>query len=365
MFLWKKNRPFNWRQWASIANSVPSGSKELERWHLWNLHSQTAVEKLACWLSESASEKWKSTSFVSVQSSWVDCLPIAKFGLVNPPNPVQVQQCELGDLLLIVESSRNRTSTSSQRALLLQAKCVDHNRALDCVTTAFPGPPKSSTHKQRNLYESHIGPFDVNDSAKAGASSIGSNPYVLSPVAPLIRKYCRYLLIPRTPISIFGWQRWPNDLPYQTLKPTSRGDMDGGCVHLADLALSMAELTPASNRPIGERIDLVSDWRRLVLDLLTFTKARTVGRFKSSRSAHYGASYQYSKVKSSLFDSFGSRVGAWMLGWEKLFQLHVIPPGRSGPNHPEIPKEGGMLVLWVRVSDSDGPLSEFSTPAEL
>lgn len=345
---WRKDRPFNWRDWSDIQDSLPQGKiQQLERWHLWKMHEKPMLVKFATWISEAAQDRWQSNSYVEISSAWVDAYPKAWFNLQQPPGAALQQKVELADLLLVVESNRKKTATCVRRALLLQAKCVDGVDQLDANSTAFPGT--DSTHKERNLYESHIGLFDVKTSSAQLATKLPNSPYTLSTTRQIIGLYARHLLIPRQrPIVSYGW---PRSLPYQVLTPDSRTSTSGECVHLGEVALSMAGLSAATIQ-IGERIDRPSQWASLVMDLLGHTKGKKkISRFSETKSTLLNAQASASRAPA-IMRSQPLRLPKfrWLSRLSAYWQLHAVPNEPQWADQEE-PEPRGFLVIVVRVSD--------------
>lgn len=352
---WQCERPFNWVAWKVADTTLPKGSKELERWHLWNFHAQRTVDQMASWLAEAARKKWNASTVVEVKSTWIDCRPVAWFELDIGTPPPLLQKCEAGDLLMIVKSSRKHSGKPVQRALLFQAKCCDSTQNLDVGAASFPG--SQSTHVQRNLYESHDGTFELKKSGGLGAMPVGG-PYALAKAKakpfPMLGPFARYLLIPRTRSSGAGWKKWRENLPYQTMWPSARNQLGGECDHLADVLLAMSGLAIKAQGEIVEvpynNYSPPSDWTRLINDILGATQGKSINRFTATKKAQIKGGQFIGVFKHAVERWLDIPSPLWISRWNRLFQFHMAPPSSLGTSKsPDVPQ--GMLVVQVRVSD--------------
>jgi|GEM_PF-6383823 len=337
---WGRSRPYNWAAWLVSGPKPPKG-KQLERWHLHNLQQREHVEQLAQWLAEAAAATWGAHAHTTVRSTWVDARPLAAFGPAGAKT-----HCELGDLLIAVKTVRSSMhQTGRTVAMLFQAKCSDALQELDAdAASTTSGTP---TCKQRNLYEVHVGPFEVEGSK--GVPLCASNQYTLvSPMKPC----ARYLLIPRTQLKGPSW--WRKSIPYQTLWPDSRSATRGTTVHMADGLLRMAGL---GRTALGSRVGGADDWTRLVRDLIAHAKrART-------RGSHHGRVDAHIDARGS---APSSALGHVRAGVRRVFQLvfaplqerfglfhllHMVPPGPVQAGRDEEPQR--FFIVEITVSDDE------------
>lgn len=125
---------------------------------------------------------------VNAKSVWIDETPQAKFKSVDG----SILNCELADLLFIINEMDNKSTTKNFRAVLLQGKCSEkHN--------LHPNEP--STDKERKLFES----LDRNEylslhpSTRAYGEKIGK--YKLGGENIGLTDCAKYLMMPK-------YERW-------------------------------------------------------------------------------------------------------------------------------------------------------------
>ena len=345
------SRPLGWAHWRSTESRLPKGAVQRERWHLWQIHNQQTLDHFAEWVAETAMIAWNSTTKVEMSSEWVDCRPVAWFPSTVAP---LLTTCEVGDILVIVETKRMLGRGKSERAILLQAKTSVLPNELDASTCTFPGA--TSTHKQRNLYEVNSAPFSIYTSGAKGAAKIGG-PYLFPGWPQRSHSHmgdgARYLLIPNTQALGHGWKSWRTGLPYQTVWPEARTLQGGERIHIADLILSMAGVS----RPLqGEDIRNGSDWARLTEDLLAYAGTRTVSRFSSTTDTLLTAAKAVSLAKRLKLTVIGLLTALVPLisRLTEPLRLYAVPPSRKFAADFESPEhDSGLLVLRITIRELD------------
>ncbi|BEV72955.1 hypothetical protein THUN1379_24370 [Paludibacterium sp. THUN1379] len=349
---------YGWRLWEYVERERHRiGTRQVERWHLSDMHSQRRINYLARWLASHVAKQCRN-GHVTVSSQWIDQYPQAHshYQLPGSPAPHTVS-VELADLLLLVQVVNQQQTTISERAALLQAKCCQRPDALD-------PPHDTSTLKERNLLEACCAPLRV--TRDSGSTAAPINPahaqYDLgaTPQTPGLKPYARYLLIPLGKL--------PRTLPYQLLWPSQLHAGQGPMLHLAEAILAMTGLglpTHYAGHPLNPP-GAATDWDHLVRDLIQYcTRQPNLNRFASQTQRtiprEVYARYDLGQISPlrTIVRALLSK-GLQMSGLERWLQMTAIPAGPRLP--PPVPTpdseapSGGFTVLTVRIQ-VDGPLS--------
>ena len=131
--------PFDWTIWRAVnAGHAGAGWPSKERWQLAYLHSTRTLDAMA---RVALAGFWAAGRpvAVSVQSIWIDGTPQVTGSL---PDGSPLAQCELADLLLIVNQVNASGVTVRRTGLLVQGKTTKRHDKL---------PSNSSTKKERRL----------------------------------------------------------------------------------------------------------------------------------------------------------------------------------------------------------------------
>lgn len=276
-----------WWSWVDLEGQSGLSNKskyQRERWHLQALHKPEVLDELAMGMVRRLAEVHPSAR-VQIASVWVDHTPQAVTTYVESPADKSNRQvkCELADLLVVSAVSTNGrpVKLEDMKALLLQAKVTDVQAELDVAAQ------KSSSGRERNLLECCNGPISLwtgtglvstLGTSKMGARSsagscLGNYDLQTNNATPGLRKYSRYLTIPRE-------AKLPVTPAYQTLWPTSRKVCTGNSYSFTDLLYGM--MSPQNRNDIGCPVagpDVPADWTRLISDLTRNYHKSVVNRF--------------------------------------------------------------------------------------
>ena len=245
--------PFSWAYWRALHGDFKtSGWRSQERWQLAYLHSKLTLEEMAQEVLKGFAAASRPAT-VSVQSIWIDGTPQVTGFL---PDGSALAQCELADLLFIVNQMDPSGAVLHRTGLLLQGKTAKRHNTL---------PSNHSTKKERLLLEGlnrskPLSVFrDVNLRSPIGSYSFGG--------AMGLRDCARYLMMAKTvqwgcplcaplaPLQI----GWPKTRATSSLDPTT-GFVD---------AMRQLATTGAVGRLIQDKgPSLTCEWSRLVWDLL-------------------------------------------------------------------------------------------------
>ncbi|MEN3760507.1 hypothetical protein [Aeromonas veronii] len=231
---------------------ILAGRKKHERLFLRLLHTKEHLSFLSRFISLAYHEKNIKCN-VNVSSIWIDGTPQAAFASVNDVS----LQCELADLLYIVEIQNNSGSILMRRALLLQGKLS---------TNIHKIPDGPSTFKERMLFENldRVKPVTILSGTNANSRRIGTYSFDKSEKKGLY-DCARFLnLCDPTP---YLFSMSPTDfLSYQNVSwPINEvcNELENG-FNLVSAALRMG-----TTKSLGKEITENSccEWSRLVRDL--------------------------------------------------------------------------------------------------
>ncbi len=320
-----KRTVYGWRFWRYVENQRKSkNTNQMERWHLIHLHREHEVKYLTRWLARHIASI-SNDAHVTVSSNWIDQYPQARtrYQLSASQNPLPVN-VELADLLLVVKVQDLGNTTHSERATLLQAKCVTNPDSLDRSS------PNTSTQNERHLLEACCEPLRVVSGSKKNSPPINKNhaTYDLgaSPTQLGLNRYARYLLVPKSEMR--------KCLPYMTVWPSALCTLTGSPNHLSDVVLGMAEIGTKSSFK-GAIVDRSTDWGHLVDDLIDYCNRQPkLNRFKSKTgrltSRKISCSWSSKKFyKSQGFTNSYFRNGS---AYQQLLMQTVL--NENGGKHP-------------------------------
>lgn len=188
------------KSWSNVLNEFAK-SRNLERRGLRHIHDERSHDELAMTLVEHL-ELMGIRAAVRVGSVWIDGTPQA---IAHTHRPKSVVQCELADLLIILDA-RNNGRRIRESALLIQGK-------VGCSPLEIPSG--SSTNKERALLErfNDQQPLKIYKNTQA-TSLIGE--FNIKTGSLGFKKYARFLVMPldiTTPIVrgygpfITGWPK--------------------------------------------------------------------------------------------------------------------------------------------------------------
>lgn len=348
---------YSWALWRHIERErVATGTNQMERWHLRDMHQGSKVSYLTRWLASHVATRTRKAD-VTVRSTWIDHYPQAHSYYQTtagaPRSPVSV---ELADLLLVVKVQDSRGIVLRERAVLLQAKCADHP---ECLDASHAG---SSTHDERNLLEACCAPIRVTSAAGRLSPPINSAraDYDLgaSAAQPGLESYARYLLVPRDEHS--------QKLPYMTVWPQMLIAHTGSLAHFSEVMLAMMGMgSPSAFAGADVNTSVATTgWDHLVKDLTDYCNGQPpLNRFKAKTGStfprHVERSYDVSSFHPfrAILSSLLQKVfeGSWL---ERSWQLQMMPdaagkmppPGR--PDDVEDLPVGGFTRLQVTITTS-------------
>lgn len=241
-------RPFGWDMWnRSYRKFLKSNWHSLERWGLAYLHSPHALDALACAIAQEFSHR-RIKVVVSIESVWIDGTPQVKAETHSGK-----VQCELADLLFILDERDAHSHPLTQRALLLQGKTSPKYNKLDAG---------ASTKKERRLLEDTnrrlpIDVFrDIAATSKIGTYTIGGVGYGFADCA-------RYLLMPKGAL----WRTYFLGLaPFQIGWPATRKSAFLRSPRGVVQAIQQMAIRGSMGRLLSDPKSC--EWSRLVRDLL-------------------------------------------------------------------------------------------------
>lgn len=367
-----KNQLYGKKLYQSISDeydSLPTkpAINERERWHLRQMHSSRRVKYVAKWLASNIGRYFTGVE-VRVQSVWIDLTPQAHFSYVDNSGATQSDNCELSDLLVLLDVSNNVSKTNSKRAALLQAKVVKNWDSLD---TPIGG---SSSDVERNLLELSAGDIVVRKGTRPTSAVLANSPYDLSAGLPGLADYARYLLIPSELKS-------SKDEPYRVLWPRSRSDVAGKVNSMGELLLGMTGLSSRWAQVAGITVQPLTsvpldDWSKLVHDLLTLYSGskKTVKKFEEHTKSKFprvvdSGIYAARSLWASALCR-GKKSLIWIAREAAMVVEGLVPKtsiapdenghsGFSGIDGEQGPSEGGFMLLYVSVSVADTRPEEY------
>lgn len=360
-------------EWTKAKSTGGYQTEQTERWHLANLHSQSALGQLANQLSNATNQRVVARSF------WIDARPQCHFRVSDdgyePPTHAKESNVELADLLFITAGKVNNTPVT---ALLVQGKVVSQFAELD-ADTCDPGS-NSSSNKERNLLElcwpngltlKHgaqvLGTFNLLDRARAERIAAGDE------IQPGLAFHGSYLAMakPGLPHGI--------NAPYEVLWPSERTSGRGVVSNLGDVLLHMLEGTacPASEngrqvqKRWGRRLNAgplhqagCRQWTALVTSLYEQYASEALERF--SRAT--GKNLDHLVKAISQFQSSATPPGIAMFReWSEVLRSdsHFADSDyqlkKPEPPRPNALGEGRrMVIIEITAADSDNPFSLYS-----
>lgn len=300
-------KPFGWLRWMNLFGK--KHGRSLERYYLQYLHSRNALENLARGTAKVLTKAGKPCK-VQLKSIWIDGTPQAVATTVSGTRV----QCELADLLFILEEKDHHGKTIKETGLLLQAKVSRRNNKI---------PEGASTKKERDLLEE----MDRNKkialyrgTGGTTTSQIGTSPYILSRTLAGLEDCARYLLMPLEPM----WQGLPQRYaPYQVGWPASRSK----AYLQSPVSILRAVQDMVISRTVGRQILHRSqcEWSRMVDDL---------------RQGYSGVNMKgfggQPRVSSSGFVILATETYATSSSTRRLVE-RVLPPNDT---HDKLPNDG-------------------------
>ncbi|MBK7617594.1 MAG: hypothetical protein IPJ08_25160 [Burkholderiales bacterium] len=231
---------------------MASGWRAQERWQLAYLHSHRTLEELARVVLNGFTAVSRPAA-VSVQSVWIDGTPQVTGFL---PDGRQLAQCELADLLFIVNQMDPRGVVVGRTGVLLQGKTAKRHNAL---------PSNHSTKKERLLLEGlnrskPLSVFrDIGLRSPIGTYTFGGGTglndcarYLM--MAKTGRWHCPYCA-PLAPLQI----GWPKTRATSSIDPTTS---------FVDAMKQLATTGGLGRTILDKGPSLKCEWSRLVWDLL-------------------------------------------------------------------------------------------------
>lgn len=349
---------YGWSLWENIERERRGiRTNQMERWHLRDMHQRIKVSYLTRWLSSHVATR-RGKGDVTVSSTWIDHRPQAhSYYLATAGATASQVSVELADLLLVVRVRGVRGSPISERALLLQAKCVDHPVSLD---SSYAG---KSTVKERHLLEACCASIKI-----TGLPGLASNPinsartdYDLGASLTKLglKSYARYLLVPR--------KKLLPHLPYMTVWPSALSAHSGSPAHFAEVVLAMTEVTKPGGFP-GADVNTsaaTTGWDHLVKDLMDYCNGlKPLNRFKSKTGLTFpphvestydvGSFHRFRAIFRALLQKLFE--GSWL---ERSLRLQMMPDGDGKMPPPEMNDDaqdepiGGFTLLQITINDPD------------
>jgi len=339
---------------------------ERERWHLRQMHGSRRVKYLAKWLAANVSRYFTGVE-VRVRSVWIDLTPQAYFDYVDSSTgTTESDNCELSDLLIVLDVSDTVAKADTRRATLLQAKVV---KAWDRLDASAAG---TSSDVERNLLELSRGDRVVRKGTSSASGTLVNSPYDLG--APGLADYARYLLIPSELKSV-------TDEPYRVLWPRTRSDVSGTINSMGDLLLGMTGLFSRSGHVAGKPVHPVTTptldaWSALVHDLLDLYS----GRKKYVKKFEEHTEEKFPRVVDS--GTYTARSGwenvvhqtkkfAIWLAYEVAMAAEAFSPkvsivpgikgysGFGGKGDEQALDGGGFMLLHITVSVAEARQAEY------
>lgn len=244
-----------------------SNNRSIERWGLSYLHSDYALDELARSVAYVLGRNGRKCS-VWAESIWIDGTPQAEAAM---PSGKKIQ-CELADLLFIVEEINCIDSSSNERGVLIQGKATLKYNKL---------PSGNSTKKERQLLEGmdRAKPLTLyRGTSSANSSKIGT--YHLFNIAHGLADCSRYLLMPKG--AMWFYPIFELYAPFQVGWPKSRAS--SLLRTPKSIVESMQEMV--ISKTIGKSIVEPSkcEWSRMVNDLRgNYSNVRMAGYNNQSR----------------------------------------------------------------------------------
>ncbi|MCC4598003.1 hypothetical protein NRY95_02680 [Xanthomonas campestris pv. phormiicola] len=274
---------FGWQYWNALYQKFgTSGWYSEERWQLAALHSKSSLNALARQVACGFKAAGRPAQ-VLVDSFWIDGTPQVQGHL---PSGKKLAQCELADLLLIVEQRDMAGNLMIRTGMLLQGKTVKRHDAL---------PSNPSTKKERLLLEGlcRARPLSVYRDIKL-TGHIGD--YVFG-VGTGLKDCARYLMMPKK-------ANWcPGCTPHEPLQigwPKTRSSNSIAPMTSFVAAIQNLAIHGSVGRVIQDKSPSgACEWSRLVWDLL--------GGFKSGPMMGYGG--QSRANRSNLMSFIASDYG--------------------------------------------------------
>jgi hypothetical protein len=233
-----------------------------ERTYLRGLHSYSSLGALIYFLQKNI-----PNALFRMQSVWVDKHPQAHFG--------NNQNCELGDLLVIV---RNRTISGSEEkshsvGWLLQGKTARNQ--------AIVQHPDKSTEREVDLYENHLSFTLEHYKKELGVFNLNNDTDIAAGAAKNKWEFLQFCL-DQTAYSSSGWSSSPIQRIWPLGSPrTSNGQHSSFAMAILKIAQSSGN-SPAMHGAVLERN---SEWEKLCKTLLKFT-ADKIGKLPRGHWQH-------------------------------------------------------------------------------
>jgi hypothetical protein len=299
--------PFDWPMWRAINfRHTTSGWPSRERWQLAYLHSARTLDSMAKAALRGFSAASRPVA-LSVQSVWIDGTPQVTGSL---PDGSALAQCELADLLLIVNQVDPGGMTVRRTGLLIQGKTTKRHSKL---------PSNASTKKERQLLECLRRSAPLHVYRDTGlASQIGS--YIFGGGHGL-QDCARYLMMAKS----WAWgcpcRICQGRLPLQFGWPPARTSSSMAPTTDFVLGLQQLAVTGTLGRTIHDKgSPSFCEWSRLVWDLL--------GDYQPVVMSGYGGQ---NRVNVSRTMSFLSAASSWGSP-----STSVFPDGVALPRQPSI-----------------------------
>lgn len=272
---------YGWSLWKHIERErLDIGTNQMERWHLRDMHQGRKVSYLTRWLSSHVATRTGKGN-VTVRSTWIDHRPQAHSDYqATAGATVSRVSVELADLLLVVKVQGLGGTTFSERAFLLQAKCVDDPECLDTTHAGI------STANERLLLEACCASIRITAGAGRTSPPINSvrTDYDLGASSTKLglKSYARYLLVPRIELLAYS--------PYMTVWPSALSAHSGSLAHFSDVILAMTGVTK-SGVFAGADVNTsaaTTGWDHLVKDLIDHCNGQPpLSRFKTKTGVSF------------------------------------------------------------------------------
>lgn len=237
----------DWNYWFLIKKFKKGHS--LERWALRHLHHNDYLNLLAERIID-FNRYYRRPCFVQINSIWIDGTP-----QVNATSRTKNINCELADLLYIIEELDHNGDKISRKGMLIQAKNTTHPRQIDSG---------NSTKKERALFEK----LDRNNKLilKAGVSQSSKEigTYLLdSSVKEGLSDCARFLLMPKNRCWLYDYIF--NCPPFHVTWPKKETSNE----MVLGQSLSETILEIYNGTDLGKEIIAPDEceWSRMVLDL--------------------------------------------------------------------------------------------------
>ncbi|WP_321291154.1 hypothetical protein [Alcaligenes phenolicus] len=300
-YLWRGDRHSRdeWAFWEHIEDyKKTKGLRSLERAALAQLHFPITLNYLAYRVASTYAEA-RIPVYTAVESVWIDGTPQASGTTVFG----KTVNCELADLLYLVDERDLASNLVTRRGLLLQGKLADRHGVL------LSG---ASTTKERNLLESldTRAALDLYRDTQR-KNHIGSYHFKLGALADYtgIEDCARYLIMPK---SLSQWRTQRTYSPFAVGWPPQRTKAKLGSIRSLSRVIEDMGFAAIEGKPVID--PSACEWSRMVYDLLAkYEKPPLLpgGVPIPVRHAYAGYRIQRSRRHRSFlaFDSFNGSVG--------------------------------------------------------